>query len=321
MVNRIKSIFIFIITILLATGVYIWFYPMNKGKIIITTGHDQYSIIAGNENTPCDLDPCKIVLKSDIYNITIQKNGYLPKAIKAQIQRGKTSEISVKLKKNPTLNPVSEAPKEKELKKLPEKLKNMSIATATWNLNEEKLIFLDNNDNKLKIWKEGGDLKTITTLKNIGDGLNLYLAPSGNDILGNIGDEIYFININKASRNKQILKFIPKNITWSPDSEYLLVNNADNKLYKIDFLEKSVKPMETTLDLNNAAWTDGSNMIYFDHNKEERQTTISHFDVLSDKKTEILTKYDFLAEKIVADDNNIVYIYNSVSESWNQLDF
>lgn len=319
MANRIKSIFIFIITILLSAGVYIWFYPMNNGKLIVTTDQNQYSIIAGGKSIPCDSDPCEITLKSDIYNIKVQKNNYLPETIKVRIQRGRTSEISVKLKKNPTLNPVSEAPEEKELRGLPEKLKGMSATTATWDLNEEKLIFLDNN--KLKIWEENGDLKTITTLRNIGDGLNLYWAPNENNVLGNIRDETYFINIDKASRTKQILKFIPKNITWSPGGKYLLANNTDNKLYKIDFSEKSVKPMETTLDLNNAVWNTDNSLIYFNYDQKENQTTISYFDVLSVKKTEILIKNDFLIEKIVADNNNIVYIYSPDLESWNQLDF
>ena len=124
MANRVKSIFIFIITILLATGVYIWFYPMNKGTLIVTTGQNQYSIIAGGENMPCDLDPCEIVLKSDAYNIKVQKNDYLPETIKVQIQRGDTKNISIDFKKVPVLKPSSEAPEEREnLKELPKTIK------------------------------------------------------------------------------------------------------------------------------------------------------------------------------------------------------
>ena len=284
---RLKNIFIFLITILLAGGVYIWFYPMSKGKLSVTTGQNQYPLLIGGESILCDLDSCETVLKSGFHNITVQKSGYLPETINIQIKRGDIKNISIDLRKVPVLNPSSEIPEEKQaLKELP---------------------FLDLEDNKLKIRGEVGELKTITTLKNIKEEFVLYWSPDKKYLLGHDGDEIYFINIEEASRKKQVSEFILKNITWSPGSEYLLANNIKNELYKIDFAAQLTEPMEITLDLNNAVWRDNNNLIYFDYDQEENKTIINHFNVLSAKKTEIMIKYDFPVEKIVADEDNIVY--------------
>ncbi len=301
MSTRLKNIFIFLITILLAGGVYIWFYPMNKGSLSVTANQSQYSLLIDGESILCDLDPCKTVLKSGFHNITAQKSGYLPETINIQIKRGDIKNVSIDFKKTPVLNPSSVIPEEKQtLKELP---------------------FLDSKDDKLKIRKEGGELKIITTLKNIRGQLNLYLSSGGEYLLGNVGYEFYFIDIKKTSRKKQVSDFVPKNITWSPGSKYLLMNNLTNELYMVNFATQLIEPIEVALDLNNAVWSDENNLIYFDYDEEGNQTTINHFDVLSAKKTQILTKNDFPIEKIVADEDNIVYFYNPDLASWHQLDF
>ncbi len=321
--TRLKNILIFIITILLAAGVYIWFYPLNKGVLSVTTGLDNYSI-ANSENVQCSQNPCEITLSGGPHNIKIQKDQYLTKTVNVYIKRGETSKISVELQKRPTLNVSSIIPpdkKSKNLQKFPEELKNLSILAPTWNKTGNKLAFLDLSDNRLKIWEEDKDLKLVTTLKNMQDGFELFWSPDQTYLLGNIREDIYFIDTKNASRKKHILEFSPRNIVWSLESNYLLANDNQNNLYKINFSEGLIEPLKIMLNLGNAAWNNVDTLIYFSYNQKENKTVIVSHNIATQEKKEIIEKYNFPVEKIGSDEDNAVYFYNSDLENWYKLDY
>lgn len=323
MSNRAKSILIFIVMVLLIGGVYFWFYPLNKGKMEIMTGHSDYSIDVRGESIECPQDPCIVTLETGDHILTIQKDTYYSETIIINIKRGETIKTSVELRKIPTLTVSQIIPKDsrkKSLKELPEELKNLSILAPTWDQTEKKLVFLNLNDNKLKIWEENKDLKVITTLKNIGEGFELYWSPNQIYLFGNIKEDIYFINTSKASRKKQVLDFTPQNIIWSLGSDYLLVNDEANNLYKIDFAQESLEPLPKILNLSNAVWESKDSLIFFSYNEDENKTTIENYNLLSQETEEIITKFNFPLSEIALDANNIIYFYNSDEKTWYYLE-
>ena len=324
MSNRIKNIFIFIIMVLLIAGVYLWFYPLNKGEIIITTGISDYIVLEKEEPIICPQDPCTISLNAGSYKLKIQKENYQSKTINIDIKRGKTDEIFVELRKIPNLiisQIIPQDPESKIPKELPEQLRELPLLSPTWDQTEKKLVFLDLKDNKLKIWEENRDLKTITTLKYIEEGFKLNWSPDQTYILGSLGDEIYFIDTKKASRKKHVLDFSLQNTLWSLRSDYLLANDEKNELYKINFAQETVKPLEMNLDLKNAIWSGDDLLIFFSYDAEEGKTMIESYNFSTQEKEEIITKFNFSINKISSDANNVIYFYNPDMESWYYLNY
>lgn len=321
MTTRIKNVLVFSLTILAATAVYIWFYPMDKGILSITADSANYLIISEENTIQCPQNPCITSLKTGFHGIKIQKDKFYPENINVEIKRGETKKISVKFKKIPTLSLSPTAPKDKtELKTLPEKLKNQSLLAPVWDESETMLAFIDQDDNRLKIWDKTGT-RAVTALRNIGNDFVLHWSPDQKYLFGTDRKDIYFIDIKKASRKKDILEFDPQNTIWSLKSDYLLVNDDKNILYKIDFSKMSTESLETTLDLGNAVWGKGESLIFFSYDKEENKTIIESYDLSAQKKQEILTKYNFPVGKISSDENKKVYLYNSNEKAWYGLDY
>ncbi len=177
MENRTKNKLVFLFSLMLATAIYAWFYPLDRGILTVETGIEDYLISIGGKAINCPQNPCSNVLKSGFYSVRIQKEKYSPQDFQVTIKRGKVSTLSVNLKKIPSLevSPVIPKDKAEEERSVSEELKNTSLA-PTWNKNNQ-LAFIDLADNKLKIQNEAGEVKIITTLKNLNDEFELYWSP------------------------------------------------------------------------------------------------------------------------------------------------
>jgi hypothetical protein len=320
---RSKNILVFCFMLLVAIAIYIWFYPLNKGSLSISSNVDAYYVSADDINFECTANPCQLSLKTGFYNIKIQKDKYLPEAVAVNIIRGNTSDISIALKKNPILSISKIVPPSdnKVQNTLPKIIEDISYAAAEWNSAGDMLVFLDRTENKLNIWTEKGGIKTITSLKNISDNFKLYWSPDSKYLLGAEKNDIYFIDIEKASRKKISIGFVPINIKWSQKSEYLLANDDENGLYKIDFVKKSAEPIVIILPLANAVWEKEDRLIFFLYDTDTYKTAIKSFDLISGQSIEILTKDNFLADKISSDTEGNIYLYDSEGKTWYVLDY
>lgn len=321
MENSTKNKLVFLASLLFATGVYAWFYPLNKGDLNITTGLENYLASIGSQTIQCPKDPCSIRLKSGAYSVRIQKEKYSLQDFQVTVKRGKTNELSVTLKKIPnlTVSPIiPEDKKETVEKEIPEELKSVSLLAPTWHTNNQ-LAFIDLNDDRLKIRNEKGETQVITTLKNLNSEFVLYWSPEANRLAGKSINDIYFIDIEKASRKKFTLDVLVKNIVWSPSGEFVLFNNSQNDLYKINF-KGSVTPMKIELNLKNSVWIDRENLVLFVNGKDVNQVTIEKFNLTSFEKSEILRKFNFPINDISIDDKGVIYFYNRNLESWYYLD-
>ena len=322
--RRSKNITVFIGMLVLASLIYAWSYPLNKGQLSVETGLDSYKITIDENSILCDQDPCITPLETGPYQVKIQKDGYSAQTLDIYIKRGKTNTISTELKKIPTLTISPIVPKSKGdvvVKKLPQELQNISIMTSAWDLSRNKFAFVDKEDSRLKIWSNNEGLKNITTLKNIGEGFSLHWSPNQSYLFGNEKAEIYFINIESASRKKKVIDFTLHNITWFLDGNNILINDKNNKLYKIVFSEEVVESLETTLDLENAEWINEEEFIFFTSNEKENISIILSYNIAKQETEEIVKKFNFPINNIGIDANKTVYFHNSKDETWYKLDY
>jgi len=321
--QRTKNKVIFVIMLLIAAGIYIWYYPLDRGELSVSAGHNDYRLVVGEQNFPCPQDPCVISLKTGGYQLKIEKGGYFTQTLNFYVKRGKGNEVAVELKKIPTLTVSPIVPRSKkdvEIKKPPKELQNVPMSAFTWDPSGSRFAFVDQDDSKLKIWSDGSS-KIITTLKNIGEGFDLYWSPNQKYLLGNEVAEIYFINIDDASRKKKIFNFNPQNITWSLGSNTILVNNENNQLHKITFSDESIEHLGITLNLKQAIWANEETLIFFTYNEEENKTIIESYNPVEQGKKEIMTKFNFPITNIGMDANKTIYFYNSADETWYKLDY
>jgi hypothetical protein len=321
--TRSKNILVFCAALVLAAAVYIWFYPLNKGVLIISSDAVPYLVTAGDMSFECAETPCRLSLKTGFYNLEIKKDKYLTETSPVNILRGKTTEISADLRKNPVLAVSAAIPPDENTpqKSLPEKVQSMSPANASWNVAENMLAFIDKTDNKLKILDENGTIKTVTPLNNMAESFRLYWSPDNKYLFGAEKNDIYFIDIENVARKKMSIGFAPVNIKWFPAGSYLLVNDDENGLYKIDIAKKTIEPIAVTLPLANAVWEKEGRLIFFTYDSSAKKTEIKSFDLNAGQENEILAQNNFSASKIRSDKDGNIYFYNSEEKTWYNLDY
>ncbi len=321
MSRRLKNIMVLLITLLLAGGVYGWFYPLNKGTLTIAAGSSPYTIEEGDRQTLCEEDPCEIKLKSGLHYLRIRKEGYLSETVNVSVKRWQTEEVSVELKKIPTLQPAGIAPREPDEKEgLPKTLEGQSLLAPAWSPSGGQLAYWSPKDKRLKIW-DGNSIRPVAALQNMEKGLEWHWSPDEKNLLGVMKTDLYFISIEKASRKKAAAPFIPQNLFWSPDSEYLLANDTKNDLYKISWTEKTITPLAKRLDLTKAVWEGAEALVYFSYDEEADETAVLKFDLSAGGTETILKKIGFPIKKILAEKDEIIYFYNPADKTWYQLTY
>ena len=322
MTIRKKNILVFCFMILLAVGIYVWSYPLNKGKLSVSANVTEYQIISDENTLECPQSPCVINLKTGVHSIEVQKNGYLSSTISIQIIRGRTIDSDVELIKIPTLNLSEVVPAEKSnnAKNIPAILEGQTIISPVWNSDESNLAYIDTDEEKLKIWAGDNDIRVITSFKNISDEFELSWSPDNQYLFGKEGINLYFINISKASRKKNIIAFVPQNIIWTQKSGSLLFNDDEKNMYLADFSDETIKPLSIVFDLGNSDWDKNGNLISYINNIEGDNVSIVSFNPGLNEKKDIMTKFDFLIGKIVAD-NEKIFFYNTKDEKWYNLDY
>lgn len=324
MSKKLNNIIIFFAFLAFAAAIYIWYYPLNNGELSILSEQNDYQISAGEMTTLCEKDPCLVTLKTGFHSIIISKEGYFTETKNIQIKRGKGNSISIPLKKIPSLTVSALIPQTREntpLKKIPDDLQGQSIKASVWNKEENKLAFIDNKDECLKIWGIEKDLKTITVLKNVEEDFSLYWAPDETMLVGNKGQEIYFIDIKQASRRKKILPSSIQNILWSPQSDYLLANEREGSLIKINKMDENVDSLGIKVDLKKAVWGKGDDLFFYEYDPEKDSTGVQWYSPVTKENEIILTQNNFKAEQIGADANLTIYLYDSNTETWYKLDY
>jgi hypothetical protein len=319
--KRKKNYLGFALILSLAVFIYLWYYPLDKGNASVTVGLTGYWVLGSDFSADCLTDPCLVSLKSGLHDLQIRKDGYFPGSASIDVHRFKTTEVAVNLRKIPSLKLSVVVPALKEdfsTKPIPQNLSAADVVAPTWDEKGEKLAFLDRGSGQIKVWSDG-TAQPITPLKNIGVGFTMVWAPDQVNLVGIDRQDLYLINTKAASRKMVKMEFVPTNLTWSPDSGFLLANDANAKVYRIG-LDGLWSPMNLVLDLKNAVWGNAHSLFYYAQDEKENKTVVKAFDLSTQETTEILTKYDFPVSKITLDVNGAVYLYSESQNGWYSLE-
>jgi len=323
MENRTKSILIFVLTLVLAGLVYVWYYPLDRGEVSISAGLPDYWVMASDLSVQCAADPCLITLKTGSRTITVRKDGYFPVTAESVVRRLKTESITVQLKKIPTLKESAVIPSEPislENKPLPAELAKGSVLAPAWDAKGEKLAYVDLADDKVKIWMDGA-ARTVTPLANLGEGFEFLWAPDGAMLAGMAEGDLYLIDTQRASRKKIQLGFMSKNEKWTPGGDFLMLDDGQGEIYKMGTDGEPPSPISLKMDLAESVWDQDGRLIYYTVDEKANQAKIMAYNLTVGESTEILTKFDFPISKIARDANGALYFYNPKLENWSVLDY
>jgi hypothetical protein len=321
--QRTKNKVIFGLLMAMAAFIYLWYYPLDRGSVSVSVGLPDYLLTTLSQTIQCPTDPCLLSQKTGTVELKIQKNGYFPETVKVKIIRFKTEALPVQLKKVPTLKETAVVPTESatnQEKPLPEGLESKITMAPAWDDKGEQLAYLDKGDEKVKVWSNG-TAKIITPLVNIGEGLKFLWSPKNTLLAGLVGNELYFIDTQKASRKKIVVGFEPQGTLWSQNGEALLMNEGPDKVYQLD--PQGNKPILIALkaDLRQATWDTNGKLIYFVVDEKVNQTQVFAYDPTTNESTEVVTKYNFPLSKITRDASGSIYFFNPNLKSWSVLEY
>jgi hypothetical protein len=322
MTNKTQNILIFAVMAILITLVVVWFYLLNEGKLIVTTGVNDYVIYANNLQTICPKDPCEIKLKIGRYDVRFEKDGFNTASSQITITRGEITAVKFEAKKKMEIEKSSGLPSDvKPAPSIPKELNEKDIIASKWNAENSRFLFLDKNDGRLKIMEPGGEIKLITTLKNIPPPINFYWSPGEKYILAGKESGLYFIDVNTGSRKKQVLDFIPEEIIWSKTDDFLLANGESNSLYKIYWANpENTEKLDIALSLGKSVWINDTTLMTYDTDVKNNQTEIWTYDLANMTRESLAAKFDFPINKIIYNpEQNTAYFYNERESGWYEM--
>ncbi len=324
MTQYIRKILIVIVVLTLIVLVSIWVYAFDKGKIEVTTGLDNYKITIDEQIAFCNNDPCIIEAKSNIHNVRFEKESYNQITSTVYVKRGETTPVPLEPKKTITLQP-SDVVKDIKRPKLPAPPNfdsKYSAIAYSWNENRDKYLFLDEEDDRLKIIDKEGEITLVTTLKNIESPIDFYWSSDEKRILVNKDNDFYFIDVQLGSRKKYVIDFDPEYVLWSPKNDYILLNDKEKSMYRIDWNKQNyIEPLNTKLDLSLSVWVNDDQLLIYIADEDVNKTNIFLFNPQTFTREQLTQKFDFPVDDIYYDSEiNTGFLHDSGENQWYKLE-
>jgi WD40 repeat protein len=314
----------FLVTLLLAGLVYVWFYPLNKGQVSVNTGLTGYTVevaeLAG-QKTLCPADPCLIPLHSDTYTMTISKDGYQKAETRVVVVRGNITRVDITLQKifGITLAVIIPKYTGDVDRPLPEGSMPENLLGHKWSPDGSKLIYLDKNDGRVKLWTPAESRK-VTSLQGINEDIRFIWSAGRQKVVAQSGTDLYWLDIESGSRKKQVLDFTPDYMTLSPNGATLLLSGPDGTLYTISAEIMQAAPFESKIDPKKTVWIDDATLIYA-VTPEGGSTEIGRACLDGRPQESLLSLSNFPIDLLYHGQDSLVYLHNSATNTWYQLEF
>ncbi|GEM_PF-6380346 len=296
-----KNKLVFLASLLMAAGVYGWFYPLNKGTLELKTGLTGYQALVDGQPLPCTADPCSTRLQSGSHALLILKEKHTTFAQPVLIRRGQVTQVEVNLERVYTLEPSQVVPK-------------LSAATT-----KSTALFWDPADERVKLKKPDGSPQIITSLSGLASPPHFYGSPAQTEWLGVEGRDLYFINTAEGGRRKRTLEFEPQNLRFSPRGDYAVLNDAKNQLFKVSFAEAATEPLKLELDLAQSAWLDDDTLLYASTDPKTRRTDIKTYQPVTERQTTLTVQFEFVATRFTFDTVNKTAYVQKADRKWYEL--
>ncbi|MBN1258654.1 hypothetical protein JXA05_02765 [Candidatus Peregrinibacteria bacterium] len=302
--------------------VLIWFYPLNKGTVMITTGITAYEVRVDEEKwVPCSADPCSLKMASGPHNVEFQKEKYSPVTAQVVVKRGKLSVLALKPKKIMEILPSNRVPPYKNGETLPPPagIAAESVQASAWNAEGDKFLYLDKEKGRLNM-TDGEKTSPVTVLAGLTPPISLFWSPDGNKAIIKNGQNLYFIGLAEGSRKKETLLFDPSNISWAPGSGYLVFNDSENNVFKSDWQTRAVMPLDKKIPLAQSVWISENTLIYFEMGDGSRASIYS-YDINSGATDSLIQKYDFPLDAVIfGKEENKAFFHNPQNGGWYEMD-
>lgn len=320
MTEKQKTRSIFILTLVLAGGVYAWFYPLNKGIIRVTVNLPNFILEADGKSVNCPGSPCDIKVKSGAHRLNISKTGYVGIGRNVFVRRSQTSEESVELLKQVELKvstflPAGPTPP----RAAPEGTEPATWQAHSWSKDGKTLVYLNRETGRLMHWTQDA-ITPITSLKTANE-LVFYLSSDANRLLIQEGAALYFVDIPAATRQKKQLSWEPTAITWNPDNQSILLNDETNQLFMAPWETREIKDVERILPLTNAVWATQSALVYY-QTDENQNSEIVLYEASSDFGRVLIQRSGFPISRIALEpESRKVLLLNSQEKAWYELEY
>ena len=311
-----KFILIVLLALITLVTVYVYFIFLNTGQLKITTdGKGDYGVSLDEVGYPCFSDPCLLKLKAGNYEIKIDKAGFYPYSAELEIKRAGETNLKPELEEIPQLR-ISTFSKEVESKPTLPGDKNILLG-GIWNTEKNAYLFLDEEDEKLKIRRNGKETQLVTTLKKLTPPLEFFWSPDGQKVIVADGKEIYLIRTELGSRNKVITDFNPVSVIWTENSA--LLNSESNEVYMLDLESfKEIKKTNIRTDLK-ASFPISSNQLIA-YREVANTTQIIIIELNSGNESVLTERLDFPVDDIYYDsDLFMAYFRESNSQNWYEI--
>lgn len=259
------------LSLILSAGVYTWFFMFNKALVFFEAGVSNYLITTGAINQPCVADPCIIELKPGQHIISFSKEGYFSEEKIINIQSRSNQTVSFSPSKIPQLVVSSQIPPDDSLmvkKERPSSLKNISIQSSAWNSEGDQFLFIDESDDGLKVWANQST-KLITRLSS--HDIQFFWSPDNQWALGYQDNNLYSINLLKASRQKIVLDFYPQVVLWSKNNTDILLTDENRRLHRFNVNSLSIDSIADSFDLTQARFLSADRLIYFEGDEADER--------------------------------------------------
>ncbi len=313
-----KNFIIFIVMAIAIGAITAWFTVFNKGTLIINTGTEDYIITLNEISHYCPLDPCQIELKAGGYQLRYEKTEYYTQTQNLSLNRWETKVIEIATRKILQLN---ESTFIKEVGNRPLSPASNGIITASsWNENGTMFLYLDQEDERLKLKVEGGEPQVVTKLVNINPPLNFYWSFDDNYVLITNKEALYKIDLIKSLKNKFIYEFEIAEIKWSPNSYDFLLSDG-SQIYKTNITDPDdFMLMNSKFDLKTSEWFDDNSLITYEISNNN-ETKILLLNVITEEPQTLTQKTNFPIKEIYFDKtSNKIYFLHEKELIWYEIE-
>lgn len=189
------------------------------------------------------------------------------------------------------------------------------VLGGTWNKDRSKYLFLDVEDERLKLRAEEY-LRSVTSLKELTPPLNFFWSEDEEYALIADKKDFYFIGIETGSRKKLLSSFEPQKALWT--SNQLLLSDKEDNIYELSFKELELKATSLEINLENSISTEDEKLITYEVNGSDSKALLID---LSDMSEQVIGIREGARFKDLYYDKNkkVAYFFEDFSDKWYEI--
>lgn len=304
---KLEKYIVLFVTLLLSAGIIAWTFFLHFGKIQITSNQPFTIQGLGKTDLNCPKTSCLHKVPIGNFNVTFHAENFRNLRTKIEIKRFQTSELDLIFEYQPILNTLQNTIAKEELP-IPTELKK--DISPTWNKQNNKIVYLQNNENLLEllIWdkqtKESNKITNFYSLKKP----QFYWDNLNKNILLQDQNDFYLIDLTQNIKHKLNNFQTEIQPLFSPNSENLLFSNNET-IFLQNLKTNEISIINLSIDPNNLLWKTENSLIYFTIN----QNSSTFYDYnLKNQTTSLILEIPFIEMQNIHISSDLKHLYFKV---------